>query len=71
MRNVRCLVMVALTVAGLVVGVKSTSAAPAAAADAEPAWVSEMNVYRKAAGLRTVTEDPSLTAAIKRHLDYL
>ena len=57
-------------VAGLAVGVVGMSPTPAPA-QAEPEWLTTVNAYRAASGVRPITNDPLLQSGVDKHVQYL
>jgi hypothetical protein len=52
-------------------GTATTSAAPSAQVLAGSHWLGEVNVYREAAGLQPVTDQPAWDAGLLDHFEYL
>jgi hypothetical protein len=46
-------------------------AAPVPAADSAPSWLERLNLYRAAASLPPVVEDPALSGAVLQHARYM
>jgi len=60
-------------VAGVLVGVAPVllGLTAASSASAEPAWLTEINMYRAATGLAPVSDEPAWDLGIEHHLTYL
>ncbi len=68
---IRGLVTAALFSAMTLTGAAAPARSSALAGTATPAWLSEINLYRAAAGLAPVTDQPAWDLGIEDHLTYL